>query len=118
MIAAIFMTAVSAASADTVHIAAAAKPWIELPNEAVISDHDDTGTRWKLSGQIPGSLTVARKDFEVCFNRQGWKQLNSTPTGMPGQRAELSTWTKGKRTLILMLSEDEPGRSSFYLGET
>ncbi len=108
---------IAALYADEPRIVAAEKPWIELPKEAVIHDRDDTGQRWKLSGELPVSLSVARRDFEVCLGRQGWKLESAIPTGTPGQRAELSTWTKGKRKLLLMLSEDAPGTSTFYLGE-
>ncbi|MFH0907369.1 MAG: hypothetical protein V1929_01220 [bacterium] len=91
---------------------------LELPREAVVLDRDDTGTRWQLSGTIPVSMTVARKDFEVCLNRQGWKLLHTTPTSVPGQRSELSTWVKGERRLLLMLTESDGRQSVFCIGET
>ena len=91
---------------------------LELPREAVVVERDDTGKQWQLSGTVPTSMTVARKDFEVCLNRQGWKLLHTTPTSIPGQRSELSTWTKGERRLLLMLTETEGRQSVFCIGET
>ncbi len=91
---------------------------LELPREAVVLDRDDTGKQWQLSGTMPVAMTVARKDFEVCLGRQGWKLLHTTPTSVPGQRSELSTWVKGDRRLLLMLTEGEGRQSVFSIGET
>ena len=89
---------------------------IELPREAVVLDRDDSGQSWQLSGTVPVSLVTARKDFEVCLNRQGWKLLHTTPTSVPGQRSELSTWVRGKSRLLLLLTESEGGKSVFCIG--
>ena len=94
-----------------------ADAWIELPTGAVLLDQDDTGKRWKLSGEIRVSLTVAKKDFEVCLNRQGWTRKHAIPTGAQGHRSELSTWIKGEHSILLLLSEDLPGACSFYVGK-
>jgi hypothetical protein len=91
--------------------------WLELPKQAVVTDRDDTGQRWKRSGEIPVSFTVARKDFEVALQRQGWKRKQTIPMAVVGQRSELTTWTKDRRTVYLMLQEDGPGRCAWSLGE-
>lgn len=95
---------------------APAARWIELPRAAVVTERDDSGERWKWSGEIPVALTVARRDFEVCLGRQGWARKHAIPTGVPGQRAELQNWQKGGRKLLLLLSEDGPGTSTFRVG--
>ena len=96
----------------------AKKPWLELPRAAVVTDRDESGKRWEMSGELPAALDVARKDFGVSLNRQGWTLKQVTPTGLPGQRAELEKWTRGGKELLLMLSEDALGRSSFSVGRT
>jgi hypothetical protein len=107
------------ADSNTVRIVPSGKEalWLELPKLAEVLDRDDTGQRWKLSGEIPVSLTVARKDFEVCLQRQGWKLKQTIPMEAEGQKTELTTWTKGARTVLLMLTEDGPALCSWNLGE-
>jgi hypothetical protein len=107
------------ADTNTVRIIPSGKEdvWLELPKLAEVQDRDDTGKRWKLSGEMPVSLTVARKDFEVCLGRQGWQLYQTIPMEMDGQKTELTSWTKDKRTVLLMLSEDGPALCSWYLGE-
>lgn len=91
---------------------------LTLPRSATVTDRDASGKRWEYSGEIAGSITVARKDFEIALNRQGWQRKNTIPTGLPGQAAELQTWMRGNQSLLLMLSEDAPARTSFHAGRT
>ena len=112
------MQVLAASNAVRVVAPSAVERALELPREAVVVDRDDSGKQWHLSGTIPVSMNVARKDFEVCLSRQGWKLLHTTPTSVPGQRSELSTWVKGGRKLLLLLSESDGRQSVFSIGET
>ena len=114
------LLATPAATTDTLRVVApdAEAKSLPLPRSATVSDRDKSGQRWEYSGEIAGSITVARKDFEVVLGRQGWRRKNTIPTGLPGQAAELQTWLRGGQSLLLMLSEDAPARTSFHVGRT
>lgn len=91
---------------------------LELPRAAVVTERDRTGQRWEVTGELPAALGVARKDFEIVLGRQGWKLKHTIPTSVPGQRSELQTWIRRDLSLLLMLSEDAPAKTSFSLGRT
>ena len=87
------------------------------PPLAVIQMQDLSGEGWQQSGEVAGSLPVARRDFDRCLDRQGWMVDKIMPLGNGARRSELSTWTKGGRRLLLMLWEIGPGKCGFSIGE-
>lgn len=90
---------------------------IGLPPLARVVDRDPGTGRWQVTGSLPGALPVARRDFGLSLHRQGWSMATKTVMGGPGAAMSLTVWVKGERRLLLMLWENEPGKTRFSLGE-
>ena len=90
---------------------------IGLPPLAEVAERDPGMDRWQVTGSLPGAMPVARRDFGLCLDRQGWSRKSTTVTGRPGAVLSLTVWTKGERRLLLMLWEKELGKTRFSLGE-
>lgn len=98
--------------------AACAEPEsIGLPPLAAVVDSDPGTDRWQVTGSLPGALPVARRDWGLCLDRQGWSKHSATVTGSPGSGVSLTVWMKGARRLLLMLWEKDTGKTWFSLGE-
>jgi hypothetical protein len=46
---------------------------VDLPPLAVVESRDDSGKTWQVSGRVSGSPSVAREDFKLCLQNQGWR---------------------------------------------
>ena len=90
---------------------------LELPKLAVVTDCDESGTRWQVSGELPAALPVAARDFAASMKRQGWRVAHRTPMMAEETKSELWTWIKGGRRMLVMLSEEAPRATAFYIGE-
>jgi len=89
---------------------------IALPPLAVVESRDDSGKTWRLSGRASGSPAVARQDFKLALEKQGWRLDKVIPVGQSQRPSNLCLWKKGQQSIMLMLWEDGAGRSGFALG--
>ena len=89
---------------------------IALPPLAVVESRDDSGKTWQLSGKASGSPAVARQDFKLALEKQGWRLDKVIPVGQSQRPSNLCLWKKGQQSIMLMLWEDGAGRSGFALG--
>ena len=90
---------------------------IGLPPLAKVLDKDPGTDRWQATGLLSGGLPLARREFGLCLDRQGWSKSSKTVTGRPGKNLSVTVWTRGRRRLLLMLWEKGPGTTGFSLGE-
>lgn len=91
---------------------------VELPPLAVVKSEDSSGETWRKSGTISGGLPVARAAFRKILEQQGWKFDKVIPLDSGRQIRELCLWTRGQRSMMLMLWEiEDVGKCSFTLGE-
>lgn len=91
--------------------------WLDLPPLASVQNTDDSGTTWRLSGELPGNLPVARREFGAALRRQGWRGKLRIPLDRGARKAELVLWSKADRRVLLMLWDTAPGRCGFSIGE-
>jgi len=89
---------------------------IALPPLAVVESRDDSGKTWQLSGKASGSPAVARQDFKLALEKQGWRLDKVIPVGQGQQASNLCLWKKGQHSIILMLWEASAGETGFSLG--
>ena len=92
------------------------KDWIDLPPLAVVHHDDPTGSSWRQAGVLPGGRIVARKDFSGALGRQGWREVQRTVLASGPGGSELGVWARGRKRLLLMIWEEQPGRSGFAVG--
>ena len=97
--------------------AVTAEKEMELPPLAVVESTDGSGETWQKSGSISGGLPVARADFRKSLERQGWRFDKVVPLDSGRQIRELCLWTRGKRSVMVMLWESSAGKCGFALGE-
>ena len=108
----------SACAADW-HIVSPTKvedPAIALPPLAVVESRDESGKTWRLSGKSPGSPAVARQDFKLALEKQGWRLDKVIPVGQGQRASNLCLWKKGQQSIMLMLWEASAGETGFSLG--
>ena len=89
---------------------------IALPPLAAVANRDDSGKTWRLSGTIAGSPALARQDFSVALDQQGWRMAKVIPLSRDRREAHLSLWKKNGQSIILMLWENGAGKTGFSVG--
>ena len=63
---------------------------IGLPPLAEVTERDPGMDRWQVTGSLPGAMPVARRDFGLCLDRQGWSRKSTTVAGKPGAALSLT----------------------------
>jgi len=89
---------------------------IRLPPLAVVTEEDDSGRTWRQNGEIRASLEVARRDFEKCLVRQGWRLGKTIPLARGKNRSLLCMWNRKNSRLLVMLKQARPGKCLFSWG--
>jgi len=84
------------------------------PALSTIKPVEQEGT-WKWKGTLRGSLTVARADLARSLARSDWSFQHEVRLGHQRRRI-LETWQNGEQSLLVMLWEEEPGRTQFSAG--
>lgn len=99
-----------------VPLVVAKTPRVALPPLAVVESRDDSGKTWRVTGKIAGSPSVARRDFTLALERQGWRLDKVIALGRDGRVSDLCLWKKEGQTMMLMLSEEAAGKTRFAFG--
>lgn len=86
----------------------------QVPPLALVENRDDSGKTWQVSGTLPGSPVVASREFEACFERQGWRLDKVVPIGRGGHNLYL--WRKGRQDILLMLWGQSVAKTGFSFG--
>ena len=95
---------------------AATRPAVPLPPLAVVLEEDPGGTTWRETGEISGSLEVARKNFQRSLAQEGWALRKAIPLSAGAGRSSLFIWQRKGRELLVMLWQKEPGKCGFSWG--
>lgn len=90
---------------------------LRLPLGAVVLQEDSDPETWQQTGYLPRSYTHARIRFYQRMEQQGWRRLKIIQIGRPNHPSELTLWQRGSRRSLLMLWNQELGRTGFSWGE-
>jgi len=90
---------------------------VPLPPFAEVQSNDGSGQTWQQSGQIRGTVEVARKELAMTLGKAGWSLSKTIALGQLSARSELMVWTRRKQRILLMVWEKETGTCGFAWGE-
>jgi len=72
---------------------------------------------WRAEGTCGGSVAVALRDAERCFELQGWDEASRhIISKRAGQKRTLVVWEKKRQRLLLLVCETGPGSCRFSFG--
>jgi len=89
---------------------------LPLPPLARVVASDPTGTSWRQSGEISGTVAGVHGDFAAALAGRGWVLQKTIVLGRVPKSSQLMMWRKSRQQVLLLIWEKHAGLCGFSWG--